>query len=228
MARKNVKGGSYTPTRGAYAGRTFPSRRQYENQVARDRGFANKSQRKVRKKAIPIDFPSIEAFQKSKEGKAAEAFRVLRRDGGSLSSAARSAGTTPENVKRYYGDALERTGGKYKARKDDDAVIPMHVATIDGDRIAYVRGSSDRSLIGSHSAAIGRVASLAGVRSAKRGRTRESLRRSLQAELDPYRGVTVASADGNVYELLADVDQLKHLLRAGRIHADSAYDDKAA
>lgn len=228
MARKNVKGGSYTPSRGAYAGRTFTSRRQYENQVARDRGFSNKSQRNVQKRAIPIDFPSLEVFKKSREGKAAEAFRTLRKDGGSLSSAARSAGTTPENVKRFYGDALERDGGKYRALKDDTAIIPMHVSTVDGDRIAYVRGSFDRSLIGAHTAAIGRIAVFASLKNSKSARTTQAVRDAVNLELAPFRGVTIASADGNSYELLSDFDDLKRLLRAGRLHNDSPYDDKAA
>ena len=226
MARKNVKGGSYTPSRGAYAGRTFNSRRQYENQVARDRGFSNKSQRNVKQKLIALDFPSIEAFKKSKEGKAADALRILRADGGSLSSAARSAGTTPENIKRFYGESLELEGRKNRALKDDTAIIPMHVATVDGDRIAYVRGSVDRSLIGKHNAAIGRVASFANLKNSKRAS--RIARDYGNAELDPYRGVTIESADGNTYELLSDFDQLKRLLRGGRIHNDSPYDDKAA
>ena len=228
MARRNVKGGSYTPSRGAYKNVTFASRRAYENAIARDRGFSNKSQRNTRKQSVPLDFPSLEAFKKSKPGRAAEAFRTLRNDGGSLSAAARSAGTTPENVKRFYGDALERDGRKYRALGDDKAVIPMHITTVDGDRIAYVRGAADRSLVGRHSAAIGRVATLASLKSAKSARARQSVRKILQDELDPFRDATIQSADGNVFELLSDVDELKRLLRAGRIHADSPYDDKAA
>jgi hypothetical protein len=52
QTRKATRSGPYTPKRGRYKGRVFPSERQYKNKLAQEQGYKNESQlRKATPKA---------------------------------------------------------------------------------------------------------------------------------------------------------------------------------
>lgn len=80
----------------------------------------------------------------------------MRRDGRSLTVAAREAGTTPRTVRRYAGEALWRSGERTRARAGDRLLRVMNVLSTDGHVTVVVRGSRSASLIAEHANAIQR------------------------------------------------------------------------
>jgi hypothetical protein len=89
---------------------------------------------------------------------AAEVLSIMRGDDRiSLGEAAERAGTTPERVLDWAGDALTEAGGHYWVVQSDDLVFLMTLVSTDGVVEVLVRGDMTRSLIGQHFSAIGRV-----------------------------------------------------------------------
>jgi hypothetical protein len=81
----------------------------------------------------------------------------MRRDGRSLSRAAREVGTTPRTVRRYADDALERSSaGRFKARRGDRLLRVMSVLSTDGHVTVVVRGSGAASIVAEHANAVRR------------------------------------------------------------------------
>ena len=72
------------------------------------------------------------------------------RRGKSIKRAAREAGTTPETMRRYVGDALEIRRGRLVATKSDRLYRRMSVLTPDGRREVGTRGSEAAKTIAAH------------------------------------------------------------------------------
>jgi hypothetical protein len=148
---------TYTPGRGIFAGRTFPSYRQYRNALARRRGFRSwteqqRAPRKVRntgelRRLHPVEFEARQS--------AFAALALMRREGLSLRAAAREAGTTSATVLRHAGSAIEQNRGQYTAKPADRLLREMSVLGEGGlVHEVEVRGSRQASLIGEHWAAV--------------------------------------------------------------------------
>jgi hypothetical protein len=87
--------------------------------------------------------------------RALEAVALMRREGLSLSAAARKASTTPTTVRRYAGSALEQSGRTVRAKPTDRLRRKMRVLTPTGPASVTVTSSARASLVGRHWDAIG-------------------------------------------------------------------------
>ena len=146
----------YTPARGRVAGVTFTSERQYRNALARGKGFASWSaqQRATRGAGSARAIAGLRPSERQARSRALEAVQVMRRDGLSLSRAAKQAGTTPNAVRRHAGQALERRGRRYRARAYDRLVREMHFLTGQGLVVLPVRDSRSASKIARYMGAL--------------------------------------------------------------------------
>src|SRR5687768_7257612 len=107
MARRPItRANPYTPKSGKVAGHTFTSERQYRNALARAKGFRSWSeqQRQPRSTRARAEFRPAEHEARRR---VLDALSRMRRDGLSLSAAARAAGTTANAMKRYSGPVLQ-------------------------------------------------------------------------------------------------------------------------
>jgi len=79
----------------------------------------------------------------------------MRREGLSLTRAARHAWTTPETVRKYAGRALVKTAsGRYAATRSDRLTRRIPILTKDGIARIQVRNSNTASRVGRYMAAV--------------------------------------------------------------------------
>jgi hypothetical protein len=195
----------YTPGKGLFAGQTFHSERQYRNALARKRGYRSwYSQQRTRPAARgPRAVRLLRASEREARGRALEALSIMRRDGVSLNKAARRAGTTPNNVLRHAGPALERRDGRYSAAPADRLSRLMLVLGRDvGIVTVSVRGSRRASLIGGHWNAV-----------------HAYLATGSSSALRPYTGRSVAGV-----EFETDLDVIDELACAGELEFEDIYE----
>lgn len=201
--------GVYTPTRGQFAGQAFPSYRQYQNTVARTKGFTSVAKRLATPRA-PI--AKAMSLQGSTAGRASQAVLELRRNPNlSLAQAAKNAHTTPAAVKRHAGKQLTKRGNKVVVKKVDTLVVRMKIDSTNGTIAGFVRGSKTRDRIGKHSGIVG---------TALKSPSAANIRR-----LARYRGHTVTLADGTAVPLLWDYYEALRLATQGKLDPDGPYDD---
>ncbi len=158
MARPSgVKSGPYTPTRGRYGGITFQSKRQYENQLAQDKGYRSvaEQRRQARKIGSAGDVAKLRPVEHQARNRALEALQLMRRDGLSLTRAAKQVGTTTNAVRRHAGRALEKTSsGGYRARPYDRMVRQMVFLTPNGIEVLPIRDSRSASKLAHYMTAV--------------------------------------------------------------------------
>lgn len=104
------------------------------------------------------EYEALTSKEQEARHRAFEAIAEMRRQGVSLTAAARIVGTTPATVRRYASGALVKGGRRYKATRSDRSYQRMSALSTDGLRDIDVRGSGARSLVGGHWSAIGRFA----------------------------------------------------------------------
>src|SRR5438132_635163 len=103
------------------------------------------------------DLTALRPAEREARRRSLEVIRIMRREGRSLSRAAREAGTTPKTVRRYADGALEASSGKrVKARRADRLLRVMNVLSTDGHLTVVVRGSREASLAAEHANAVRR------------------------------------------------------------------------
>jgi len=135
----------------------------------------------------------------------------MRRDSTlTLAQAAKNAHTTPGAMRRYIGAALQRKGARVVATQADTIAVPMLVNMTAGSVAGVVRGSRDRDLIGSHSAALA-----AALTKPNPARIRK---------LAQFKGRSVTLADGRRVDLLWNIDEAKSLARRGLLTHAGPYD----
>lgn len=147
----------YTPKRGRFAGRVFTSERQYRNALARAKGFASWSaqQRAARAAGTVEAIRHLKPAEQAARARALEAVQLMRREGFSLSRAAKHAGTTANAVRRHAGRALEQTGsGRYRAKPYDRLLRQMHFLTDHGLVVLPVRDSRSAAKIARYMRAV--------------------------------------------------------------------------
>ena len=128
---------------------------------------------------------------------------MMRRDGVSLSTAAKRAGTTPNTVLRHAGPALEHRGGRFVATRGDRLARLMLVLGRDvGVVTVSVRGSHEASLIGGHWNAV-----------------HAYLATGSSSALRAYAGKSVAGV-----EFETDLDVIDELAHAGELEFEDIYE----
>lgn len=202
----SAKAGSYSPSRGHFAGQTFASYRQYQNANAKTKGFSSASTRLASPKKAVSTKASIET-----QSRATSALLDLRRNPElTVSKAAKKAGTTPAAVRRYASGNLERSGSRIRVKANDTLAATMTVHTPEGATTGLIKGAKQRGLVGQHSAALSKALA-------------QPSRKNL-AELRSYRGRTVKLSDGSRVELVWNPEDVKRLGRLGKLHHGSPYD----
>ena len=195
----------WTPKRGAFAGRTFHSEREYRNALAGQKGYTSwYSQQRSRPSASGSRaVRSLRPSERQARGRALDALSIMRRDGVSLRTAARRADTTPNNVLRHAGPALERRGGRYVASPADRFARLMQVLGRDVGIVSVsVRGSRQASLIARHWNAVNRY-----------------LNSGNDSDLRRFTGRSVAGV-----EFETDLDVIDELAGAGELEFEEIYE----
>jgi hypothetical protein len=193
----------YTPRSGAFVGRTFDTEREYRNALARRKGFSSwNAQQRQRPAATGVRaLWGMRGAEQEARLRAFDALHAMRTDGLSLTRAARRAGTTPNNVRRHVGPALDLERGRYRAKRGDKLPAIMVVVGPQGPVEVVVTGSRNRSLIARHRAAINHFAT-----TGDPGRLRQ------------FAGVTVAGV-----ELETDPDLIQEWGDLGLLDIDDLY-----
>ncbi len=153
----------YTPSRGRFAGRTFSSRNEYQNTMARAKGYRNAYARRT----VYVGVGSrekLEAMLSTARYKREDTLRVLgimRQNDLGLTAGVfqfnlrnpsdRISSTT---VKKYAGPALQKRGNKIVAKKYDRLLRIMNFPTPKGVIELEVRDSRSASRLGSYMNAI--------------------------------------------------------------------------
>ncbi len=210
MAR-SVKGGSYTPTRGQFKGVTFRSYRQYRNALEQRRGGTTLAARQ--RQARPIRsrqaYERLSRQERETQQRAAAAVATMKREGISLSEAARREHTTPNAVRKYAGHALERRGSRVVVRERYRLYREMRLLTPDGPVIVGVPDSATATLIAKHWNAVEHYRMMGDA-----------------SQLRQFRGKSVRS-EKQAYPFLTDTDVIDRLDRLGRISFESIYQSVA-
>jgi hypothetical protein len=119
-------------SRGPLQGRVFRSRREHVEARARLLGYRSyreqlRRPQPVKSRAGLLGLRSREADERTK---ALRALSELRRDPSiGIREAARRAGTTPNQVYRWAGDALEKRSGRWRATEKDRLARRMKMMT---------------------------------------------------------------------------------------------------
>jgi hypothetical protein len=198
----------YTPTRGRFAGETFTSERQYRNALARAKGFRSWSaqQRSHRTAGSVQAISQLRSSERQARDRALDALQLMRRDGLSLTGAAKRAGTTPNAVRRHAGRALEQTSsGGYRAKPYDRMVRQMRFLTGEGVIVLPVRDSRSASKLARYMAAVDHY-----------------LRTGDDARLRRFRGKGVW-IDKRFRPFITDLDLLDRLANAGEVSFEELY-----
>lgn len=210
MAR-SVKGGPYTPTRGRHKGETYPSYRQYRNALERDRGgttlYAHqRTERPVRSRPA---YERLTPQQRQAQGRAARALATMQREGVTLAEAARRAGTTPNTVRRYGGDAIEVRGGRAVVKDRYRLYRTMRMPTDSGTVTVGVTDSATARRIGRYWSAVHHY-----FKTGDDSRLREFAGKSVRWEK-------------RAYPFITDTVVLDRLARTGLLDFDSIYPEAA-
>lgn len=177
-------------------GRERDYRAEYQRRVerAKSQGFGSYRQQRQRPSRQPA--ASVEA-----QRRALDAVGFMRRDGLSLSTAARKASTTPATVRRHAGLALDTTARRVKVKPSDRIRRPMSVLTPAGVVDVVLRDFDEASLVGQHWAAV-----------------RRFLATGDHSALAKFSAVTVAGV-----EFETGLDAIERWGRIGEIDLDDIY-----
>lgn len=199
---------AYTPKGGKFAGQEFGSYRQYRNALARLKGFGSLAQQqrsKVRVKNAQA-FASLNPLQRDARERSLEALSLMRRKGFSLREAAEAAGTTPNTVRRYMGDNLERTPKGFRAKPRDREFRSMRFLTAEGPVYLPVTDSRTASTIGEYWEAVKLYLQMGNDRALRRFK---------------YKQIRVQK---KTYNFVTDTKLLERLGRAGELDFESIYE----
>lgn len=138
--------------------------------------------------------------------RALEALALMRREGSSLTKAAKAAGTTADTLKKYARSALRRTkAGAWKATKWDRLAREMRFPTPSGPIELEIKDSRSASVLGSYWAAVDRY-----------------LKTGDSDVLHPFRGRAIR-AGGVARVLVTDTRTLRRLAGAGVVEFEDIY-----
>ena len=152
-----TKSRPYTPKKGAVAGQTFISERQYRNALARLKGFRSwhEQQRVRRAVQTAAGFERLRTTEQEAYQRALEALALMRRERMSQTRATKEVGTTPNTVRRYVGSAIRKEPtGRWVAKRSDRLFRRMRFPTPRGLISLDVTDSRTVSRIARYSAAV--------------------------------------------------------------------------
>ena len=130
----------------------------------------------------------------------------MRRDGLSLSRAAHDAGTTPNVVRKYAGEAIVRDKrGRESATRSDKLLRQMQFLTADGVIALDVKDSRTASRVGAYWSAV-----------------RRYIETGDAQLLRQFRGRNVRMAKRE-YPFLTDLDVIDEFARRGELSFESIY-----
>lgn len=201
-----TKAQPYTFKRGVFAGRTFYS--EYGYRAALVQLYGPPHSYSVRSAE---DYAALRPASRVAHERALDALARMRRQGMSLTDAARAAGTTRQNVTRHVGTAIKRdTRERYIATRSDLFYRRMIMETDSGSRIVEPATSRAASLIGKHYAAM-----------------RHFLVTGDSSRIDQFRGAYITTRDGEQHNFLTNLDEIERLGRAGEFSFESLYEHAA-
>lgn len=138
--------------------------------------------------------------------RALHALQLMRRDGFSLTHAAKEVGTTPKTVRRHAGPALQQTeSGSYRAKPYDRMVRQMRFLTGEGLMVLPVRDSRSASKLAHYMAAVDHY-----------------LRTGDDDRLRRFRGKGIW-VDKRFRPFITDLDLLDRLANAGEVSFEDLY-----
>lgn len=103
---------------------------------------------------MPIDPRTLTQHQQRRRQVAASAKAAMRRDGLSLSGAARLHHIAPSTVRRWFPDSIVRDSRRRFQAIPDRERFQMVAVAVGGPVAIWTRGSRDRELLGAHGRAI--------------------------------------------------------------------------
>lgn len=134
------------------------------------------------------------------------ALGLMRREGLSLTAAALEAGTKPETVRRYAGDALARVRGRWDAKPADRLVRRMLFYDTKGTKFVTVRSSKTASRIGEYHNAM-----------------KEFLETGNRSKLKSFAGKSIVDARGKRHRFVTSPKVIRRLARVGEFRFESIY-----
>ena len=159
MARQPItRANPYTPTRGAFAGRTFTTERQYRDALAQRKGYASLAEQQRQPKVIRSErgLRGLSPREQEERGRALRVVRLMRKKGKSLTDAARQVETTPNTVRKYVGDTVEKQGNRYVAMPRDTLARTVNMIAVEFPEPVPITTTSSRitTLIAEHADAV--------------------------------------------------------------------------
>lgn len=212
MAKKSSH---YSPTRGRFKGRKFPSKGAYRNALARAKGF--KSEHVRRRSRVRVssqkDIERLSVISREKRNDSLEVLSLMRR--GKLSLAKAIKGFNQENpsqkissdtVIKYMQQALAKKGGRWQAKRYDRLLRLMRIPTTEGAQLIEVHDSRTASRLGQYHSALG-----------------EYLATGDESILLPFRGKEIVSRRQR-YRLITDPELIEQLADVGELQFESIYE----
>jgi hypothetical protein len=131
----------------------------------------------------------------------------MRRDGTSLSQAAKAEGVKPNTVRKYVGSALKREGqsGRFHASKGDNFKRHLYIPTALGPAPVPIYGSKDASAVAEYLNAVAVY-----------------LRTGKATQLKRFKGKSFGKGKQKI-ELITDPKTLSALAGADALHFDQLY-----
>jgi hypothetical protein len=191
--RPRNTGGPYTPKRGRHAGEHFRTYRDYRDTIAREKGFSSLSVQQRARRTSGLSPPEQRVAERAWKAVA------LKRSDRNLSKgeAARRAGTTPNAIERYVGQAWP------------SSVTRWSFLTKDGVITLEVTDKRTKSNLGRYDNAL-----------------RKYIDGKGDADLMAFRGRYIR-VNGQRYEFLTDTNRINELGDAGELRIEYASGDAA-
>lgn len=211
-----MKHRSYTPTRGRFAGKTFKSRHEYRNDLARSKGYENYYQERTRYQAVRSsrELEKLPFTSRQKRSDALEIVQLMRNRGLNLRPAVRlfnqlhpDSRTTAKTVMKYAQPAFEKKGGRWATKSHDRLLRIMLIPTTRGIRTLEVRDSRSASRVGEYFNAL-----------------KHYLNTGDTSQLNKFRRKYIQSKKVR-YRFLTERDTLDLLAEAGEFRLDSIYEE---
>jgi hypothetical protein len=197
----------FTAKGGRFAGRPFPSYRQYRNALARTQGYSSLSaqQRAPRATFSSEALDRLSPGQTEDRRRAMRALNLMRDEHMSLTQASHEAGISRSKAERWIGPALERRGGRYLASGHDRLVRRVVFNGERGQVLLDVHDSRTASKIAKYHAAV-----------------RNYLRTGDDRGLRRFRRQYVQSGKRR-YRYITEPETLSRLFEAGELSFEDLY-----
>ncbi len=159
-----------------------------------------------RRKRPKLSTSTMTARQRDTYERALHVVSLMRREGQSLTTAARDVGIRPQTVRRYAHEALTHVGTQWKAKPRDRLERVMLFYDDKGTVLVTVRSSTTASRVGEYHNAV-----------------KEYLETGDFSKLRAFEGKFIIDAQGRRHPFVADPKVIRRLARAGQFRFESIY-----